>query len=412
MDDVTSIDIGLLVFAVLAWVMVGAAALIAKAFHHDEVFTDVTPGVVPPDPNAAPTHRLRGSVEYNGEMAVAFSPPRGVRPGLMGVVVDGSVDSHDLTATIVDLAVRGHLRIRATSPDEAPNPDRAMFARRAATERPKNDWILTRSDVPTADQLDPVEAHLLAGLFAGGREARMSQLDRTALQAMRDVQAGFYGEVVHRGWYRRHPKQRGFGLGWLAIIIGVVLAILFVVAGQSVSAVIAAALVFAASIALGRVTRGRTPRTALGSAIRIQSEGFKKYLATAEAEQFSFEEASGIFSRYLPYAMVLGVAQHWSKVFSQVAKDARLAGWDPGTNAADLMWLDAGDMFVNLLWLDSLDGSLDMFGGLAEGLGDLGGFAADGVGDLASGVGDFVGSLDFLDGVGDGCGDLDGCIDL
>ena len=67
-------------------------------------------------------------------------------------------------------------------------------------------------------------------------------------------------------------------------------------------------------------------RTADGSAVLAQSLGFKQYLVTAEANQIRFEEAQDIFSRYLPYAIVFGVADRWARVFDEVAESAAAAG--------------------------------------------------------------------------------------
>ena len=47
---------------------------------------------------------MPGGSEYSGEVAVAFNPPKGVRPGLAGTVVDGKPETRDVIATIVDLA--------------------------------------------------------------------------------------------------------------------------------------------------------------------------------------------------------------------------------------------------------------------------------------------------------------------
>jgi uncharacterized membrane protein len=67
-------------------------------------------------------------------------------------------------------------------------------------------------------------------------------------------------------------------------------------------------------------------RTADGSAVLAQSLGFKQYLVTAEANQIRWEEAQDIFSRYLPYAIVFGVASQWASTFERVAASAAAAG--------------------------------------------------------------------------------------
>ena len=66
-------------------------------------------------------------------------------------------------------------------------------------------------------------------------------------------------------------------------------------------------------------------KTAEGSAVLAQSLGFKEYLTTAEAGQIEFDEASNISRRYLPYAVVVGVADRWARTFADVAKAAEAA---------------------------------------------------------------------------------------
>ena len=64
-----------------------------------------------------------------------------------------------------------------------------------------------------------------------------------------------------------------------------------------------------------------------------QAKGFELYLTTAEAEQIKFEEGIDVFSRYLPYAIVFGVAERWAKIFQQLAAQGRYvsdASWYVG----------------------------------------------------------------------------------
>jgi uncharacterized membrane protein len=60
--------------------------------------------------------------------------------------------------------------------------------------------------------------------------------------------------------------------------------------------------------------------------VLAQAKGFKQYLVTTEANQIRWEEAQDIFSRYLPYAIVFGVASQWAATFEQVARAAAAAG--------------------------------------------------------------------------------------
>ena len=62
-----------------------------------------------PDPASVSRPVVVGGPEPT--VAVQFTPPAGVQPGMVGTIVDEEVNLVDVTATLVDLAVRGHLRI-------------------------------------------------------------------------------------------------------------------------------------------------------------------------------------------------------------------------------------------------------------------------------------------------------------
>ena len=67
----------------------------------------------------------------------------------------------------------------------------------------------------------------------------------------------------------------------------------------------------------------RRQRSARGRALYEQSRGFELYLSTAKAHQLRFEEGEDIFSRYLPYAIVYGVAERWAEIFAQLEADVK-----------------------------------------------------------------------------------------
>ncbi len=389
----TTYQIGALTLAAACWLVLLVGWLVSRYRHRDLVYVGLPPGLVPAPGQRVRERRVSPGPEYRGEIPVAFTPPRDLRPGLVGTIVDGSVDARDVTATIVDLAVRGWLRIRAL--------DRHGEQVRDTGGRPQGrDWELVKSQTRPEDRLSPMESDLLRATFEHGPVARMSDFARRADDRYRRAQVALYEQALANGWYSRHPRARGSGsLGCGLVALGLGLGLLLALSRPSVWSVVAGLMAAAAFWVLPLVVRGRTPRTALGSAVRVQALGFKKYLETAEAHQLRYEEAVGTFSRYLPYAIVFGVADHWARVFAQLAREARRDGVDL---LGDVTWFDAwvvaevaGDLAqAALVGVDLAD------------LGDLGsGFA-----DLASEVGDFVSGADLPDlpDLG-GCDGCDGC---
>lgn len=299
---------------------------------HDEEYVGVTPGLIPPA-GTGQVQRIKGRKEWSGTVAVQFQPPAGVSPSLAGTVVDGSVDSKDLGAMLIDLSLRGWYKI--------------------TKDEDRNDWIFELpSTPPPGDRLSAEETRMVQGIFPGGRsQVRLSQVKPRLAEPLRWVRDDLYAEVVRRGWYRRSPAGRGLD-----------------------------------------ALRGRSPRTADGTAVRIQTLGFRKYLATAEASQIKYEEAAGLFSRYLPYAMIFGLADRWAGVIGQVFRAAQLEGiniaaLDMATNP--FMWFLADDM---------LDLGASAVMGLADVLTDGGIFDIGGaLGDALGGLGDMLGDIDIGD---------------
>lgn len=140
-----------------------------------------------------------------------------------------------------------------------------------------------------------------------------------------------------------------------------------------------------------------TPVTAEGYAARVQALGFKQYLATAEAAQLKFEAGIERFGRYLPYAMVFGVVDHWRTVFADALQQELALG---NGDFAGFGWLDVGDVLTTLVlvYLLTTDGGLlddfvtDFGGGDSSSDGsDSGGDDGNWGGDAGSGDGGFDG---------------------
>lgn len=141
-----------LLWIVLSVMLLGLVVWVQRKTHQmfaDEIFDGLTPGMLPATGSDASRHLLPARV-YKGEIAVAFNPPRGVRPGLAGIITHGHALPRDVIATIVDLAARGFLTITIV---EEP------------TRHSGRDWRPrpTRSSQP--GPLEPAEKDLLRELF-------------------------------------------------------------------------------------------------------------------------------------------------------------------------------------------------------------------------------------------------------
>jgi uncharacterized membrane protein YgcG len=285
--------------AVLAIGLVAIAALLWGR-SRDLVYSGQVPGLEPAGGAEGTTRRApvlgdrAGPVEWS---------PEDMPPGLMGLVLDEEVHTLDVTATIVDLAARGHLVIEEL-------PRRGLFRRR--------DWRLSRIDPPEGERLTSWESETMRGLFHLGSNVRLSDLKNTFHPYLTKVRLGLYDDAMRRGWFTRRPDEvRGlwFGLGVSAVVAGG--AATYVLAQWTTFGIVGLAFVLLGLVLLS-VHRRMPFRTAKGSAALARALGFKRYLATAEADQLRDEEKAGVFARYLPYAIVLGETERWAKVFKDL----------------------------------------------------------------------------------------------
>src|SRR5699024_7138149 len=101
------------------------------------------------------------------------TPPDGLRPGEIGALSAKTVSSTQISATIIDLAVRGYLRL-----EEGETNWRGKT----------NDWTFVATpETAPAEELRDYERTLLERIFQGRQRVRLSQLRNTFAPSMREA---------------------------------------------------------------------------------------------------------------------------------------------------------------------------------------------------------------------------------
>ena len=239
-------------------------------------------------------------------VVVEFEPPQGLRPAELGLILDESADPKDVTATIIDLAVRGALTI-----SEVPG---------------KKDWILTWKPNEVTNIL-PFERTLLDGLFAGGREeVQLSDLKGTYAPTLRSAEGQMYQDAMERRFFTTRPDYlRGgrIALGILLVLAGGFLAF---VLGRGFGWGLPGVAIVVVGIALIATSRFMSVRTAAGRDLMQHTLGFRLYMNTAEKYRQQFAEKAEIFTQLLPYAIVFGCVTRWAKAFEGI-DTSHTSGW-------------------------------------------------------------------------------------
>lgn len=289
--------------AVLArWLAVGRDRRYLKRYYLDPTSPEVAAG------------------PFDRDVIVAeYEPPELLRPAEVGLLLDETADPKDLTATIVHLAVRGHLAIEEI-------PATGLFGRK--------DWMLRRRSPP--DGLATFERRIFDGLFDDADTVKLSELRGTFHGTLYQAQKELYQDAVRRRWFAADPywtrirwQVAGFALGLAGIFLAFVLGFVLGAGIVGVAVVLLGAVLFAAS-------RAMPSRSAHGRELLLRILGFRRYMETAETERQRFAEREGIFAAYLPYAIVFGSVTKWANAFAGIDAQRAIAGWYTGASVADV----------------------------------------------------------------------------
>jgi uncharacterized membrane protein len=262
--------------------------------------------------------RARGKdPKGRGTIIPEYGPPEGLTPIQVGTIVDFKVDNRDITATIIDLAIRKYLTVIETTKDHKILKDTTSYSLK-----------LMNADFST---LNKYEVELITALFPGGSVGQVvemadkkNQLYTTAQLLRKSVEQ----DLTDAGYFRSNPLSSGSSL----TLVSVVLLIIIFAGGSQLGLAFAAGAVIAAIIA-GITSRFMASRTAKGVAANEDSLGLKLYLETAEADRLKMLQGPNaayaanagepvrtvdLFEKLLPYAMVLGVEKEWAKQFEGI----------------------------------------------------------------------------------------------
>ena len=243
-------------------------------------------------------------------VAPQYEPPKGICPAEAGTLLDDTIHPRDIISTIVDLAVRGYIKI-----EEKVDTFLVFHHKDYLFHllKPREQW---------GTDLTPHERVMLENIFLGGAETRLSSLKNRFYTAIPIVRQDIMAALKNKGIYTLDPESAN---GY-SIAAGVAIAIL-VVAVQvmgwmnlfySIPLVIASVLVSA--LIWWLFARQMTAKTVAGARTRIAVLGFQEFMNRVDADRIK-RMPPDTFEKFLPYAMALGVEHHWAQAFDGIVKD-------------------------------------------------------------------------------------------
>ena len=243
-------------------------------------------------------------------VAPQYEPPKGICPAEAGTLVDDTIHPRDITSTIVDLAVRGYIKI-----EEKVDTFLVFHHKDYLFHllKPREQW--------SAD-LTAHERVMLENIFVDGAETKLSSLKNRFYTVIPVVRQDIMLSLKNKGIYLLDPESAN---GY-SIAAGIAIAILVIgvqVMGwmnlfNSVPLLIGSVIV--SVIIWWLFARQMTAKTIAGARTRIAVLGFEEFMNRVDADRIK-RMPPDTFEKFLPYAMALGVEHHWAQAFDGIIKD-------------------------------------------------------------------------------------------
>jgi hypothetical protein len=246
-------------------------------------------------------------------IAVQYEAPPNLTAGEIGTLIDERVDLRDITATVIDLAIRGFLRIEVVE-------ESALLGLVK-----KEEIVFHLLKDKSSSELRPHEREVLAALFSSGNRVEASDLREKFYRKIPAIHTAIEDRLVQEGYFAGSPKKvrnRYYVFGFLTGLVVFFAGIGWIAMRGSGAPPVAPIIAGAATFVLFLIfARAMPRRTATGVEMRNWAIGFEEFVDRVESDKLDRAERRNVFEALLPYAMALGVSKTWAKRFENIYRE-------------------------------------------------------------------------------------------
>ncbi|MBU1049882.1 DUF2207 domain-containing protein [Candidatus Bipolaricaulota bacterium] len=254
----------------------------------------------------------RGKDPAKGVIAPRFDAPKDIRAGEAGVLIDDRADLQDVSAMVIDLAVKGFLSIREVGEEVKPPND----ATKTSANGAPLDYEFTKLKDANG-MLTDVERLVLDGIFnnAHPKTRSLSSMEHSFYKVLPSIKRALYARLIKKHYYTKDPEDvwASYALiGILILVVGAVLGVVLASLYLGIAVGICGVIAFAFSWIMPRKTQQGV------DALR-EVLGLAEYIERAEVRRLEFhnapEKSPREFEELLPYAIALNLTKIWTKQF-------------------------------------------------------------------------------------------------
>jgi uncharacterized membrane protein YgcG len=240
-------------------------------------------------------------------VTVMYGPPKfenqPLTPAEVGTLIDEKLDPRDITSTIVGLGVKGYLKIEETKKEGI------LFD--------KTDYYLKKVKSPDSN-LNPFEIELMKDLFPAALPGTLiSDLKNKFYTNLDVLKKVLYRELERKKYFLSSPEKvrnSYLAIGIFVLVFGV-LAFVFLIPSAGWKGIVAGILT---SIPVLAFAKSMPAKTRAGASAYMDILGFQEFMNRAEKDRLERMGDKDLFSKFLPYAIALDVADNWAKAFEGI----------------------------------------------------------------------------------------------
>ena len=241
-------------------------------------------------------------------VAPMYEPPVGMTPAEAGALLDDKVHPRDITSTLVDLAVRGFVKI------EEVDEKGLVFHHKDYVFhllKPRDEW----------GRLVPHERVMMENVFGINYETRLSSLKNRFYMALPAIQEDIKSALKTKGMYLLDPDSaNGYSIAAIVLIVAPFAVAYFTGYNIFDSFVLLILCGIISAIVWWLFASEMTAKTLQGGRTRVAILGFQEFMNRVDADRLK-RMPPDTFEKYLPYAMALGVEHQWAQAFAGIVKN-------------------------------------------------------------------------------------------
>jgi hypothetical protein len=243
-------------------------------------------------------------------VAPMYEPPPGMTPAEAGTLIDDSVDPRDITCTLVDLAVRGYVKI-----EEVSDTSLLVFHRK--------DYVFhLLKDRSQWSDLAAFERVMLENVFSGGSETRLSSLKNRFYTAIPVIRQDIMSALRGKGMYLLDPDSaNAYNIGGALLSVAPFAIAQFTGYKNVLSSV--PLVIFSGAISAliwWLFARQMSACTIKGAQTRVHILGLQEFMTRVDADRLK-RMPPDTFEKFLPFAMALGVEHNWAQAFAGIVQN-------------------------------------------------------------------------------------------